>query len=50
MQNSRIRYKDFVPPASKPVALYFMQRKTAVICHKYNLRLRIEAIRATIQI
>jgi len=30
MQDSRIRYKEFVRPASKPVALYFMQRKTAV--------------------
>jgi|GEM_PF-3283568 hypothetical protein len=50
MQNSGIRYKEFLPPVSKPLALYFMQRKTAVISHNHNLRLRIAGICATIQI
>ncbi len=50
MQDSCIINKEFVPPASKSVALYFIQRKTAVISHNYNLRLRIGGIRATIQI
>ena len=30
MQDLRIRYKEFLPPALKLITLYFMQKKTAV--------------------
>lgn len=30
MQHSRIRYKEFLPPVLKPLALYFMENKSAV--------------------
>lgn len=31
MQHSRIKYKYFLPPASKPVALYLIQKQAMYI-------------------
>ncbi|MHC0062945.1 hypothetical protein ACWATR_08440 [Nostoc sp. UIC 10890] len=41
MQNSRIRYEESLPPASKPVALYFMQKKTEFNRLKFHFTLRM---------
>lgn len=38
MQDSRIRYKKFLPSASKAVALYFIQMKTAVLSQTARYR------------